>query len=435
MLAGHATLRRSVDLEWALNQVAYREGDLLPAGRFEIESGVAEIDVFCGANLIVEGPAKLNFESDWSVRLLEGRVRANVPPVARGFVVKAADSNIIDLGTEFAVEMDSSNTRLQVIDGEVKLSGGKFDGDHFFSGDGHWINGSGDENSGFEELATIGEVSKRYDDATRDRYQAWSAGVDAIAADERVIAYYPIARTHSTDLDRTVENVAAAKNSTDGQLVGPVKVTAGRFGTESAGVEFDRFGSRVRAKIDGDFDALTLACWVRIDSLPNVYNALLMSDGYENGEPHWQIHQDGRLMLSVMVDESKGMERFSEKDQRMVRSAGLARIYYSPPIWDASKSGQWFHLVSVFDPKSSRVRHFVNGQQVHEQVIEEGFAVDKLRIGAAEIGNWGQPFRQTPWFSVRNFDGVIDEMMICSSALEPAEVKDLYDQGKPVGYP
>ena len=67
-------------------------------------------------SVVVEGPAKLDVESDWSVRVLEGRLRANVPPAARGFIVKAADSEIVDLGTGVAVIANNTWTAIQAAD-------------------------------------------------------------------------------------------------------------------------------------------------------------------------------------------------------------------------------------------------------------------------------------------------------------------------------
>ena len=74
LIAGHATLRRSVDLVWTGKPAAYREGDVLPQGLVEFRSGVAEFDFFSGATLIVEGPASLFVESDWEVRIDRGRL-------------------------------------------------------------------------------------------------------------------------------------------------------------------------------------------------------------------------------------------------------------------------------------------------------------------------------------------------------------------------
>ena len=159
-----------------------------------------------------------------------------------------------------------------------------------------------------------------------------------------------------------------------------------------------------------------------------------MADGYENGEPHWQIRNDGSLMFSVMVDETKSFRHFSKDEQREVQTAGLARVYYSEPIWDLSRSGQWMHIAAVYDPVKRRVAQYVNGEQVSSHEITEKFHIGKLSIGAAEIGNWGQPFRETPAFAVRNLNGAIDEMAIFGKALSSDEIQDLYEQGKPLGY-
>jgi hypothetical protein len=182
------------------------------------------------------------------------------------------------------------------------------------------------------------------------------------------------------------------------------------------------------------FEAFTFSCWAKIDSLEHRYNALFMADGYENGEPHWQIRDDGSLMFSVMVDDTQEIEHFSEIDQKMVKQAGLHRVYTTEPFWDISKSGQWFHLAAVYDPASRRVNQYVNGEQIFGEEIIDKFHTFELRIGPAEIGNWGQPFRKTQWFAVRNLNGTIDELAIFNAALSADEIRHLHEQGKPVGY-
>ena len=77
---------------------------------------------------------------------------------------------------------------------------------------------------------------------------------------------------------------------------------------------------------------------------------------------------------------------------------------------------------------------YANGKQIGNQEIIDKFHIDTLRIGAAEIGNWGQPFRKTPWFSVRNLNGTIDELAIFNAALTSEEITDLHENGKPLGY-
>jgi hypothetical protein len=153
-----------------------------------------------------------------------------------------------------------------------------------------------------------------------------------------------------------------------------------------------------------------------------------MGDGYENGEPHWQIHEDGSIMFSVMVDDTPGAGTGKAPDAR------LHYIYRTEPILNAAINGKWIQLAAVYDPIDLRVQQYVDGKQVSSEEIQDRFLVHKLRIGPAEIGNWGQPFRDSPSFAVRNLNGAIDELAIFKSALTEAEIEKLYEQGKPVGY-
>ncbi|EMB15321.1 LamG-like jellyroll fold domain-containing protein [Rhodopirellula europaea] len=428
-IAGHATLRRAVDLKWTDASMPAKVGDVLPNGRFQFESGVAEIDFFCGATLIVEGPANLDIESDWTVRVNQGRLRATVPPAARGFSVKTAESEVIDLGTEFTMDVSADTARVEVVDGEIMLRGGGLDGQHLHTGERQTLHGS-PSSQGIEDMITATDLHRRDESAMTQRFQNWQESMRSLQDDERLIAHFA-----TSELDgRAIRNGATADGTEDGLLVGPIEVVDGRFGTASQAINFDRPGSRVRTRIDGDFQAFTFACWVKIDNLDQRYNALFMGDGYENGEPHWQIRDDGRLMFSVMVDDSQSVSFYNERDQRVVKDAGLHRVYITEPFWEIANSGQWFHLVAVYDPASKRVQQFVNGTRISNEAIEPKYRIDTLRIGPAEIGNWGQPFRETPWFAVRNLDGSIDELTIYNAALTTVEIQSLYESGKPLGY-
>ncbi|QDU39509.1 FecR protein [Maioricimonas rarisocia] len=431
VIAGHATLRRSVDLKWSEGTTTWREGDVLPDGMLNFDEGVAEFDFFCGATLIVEGPASLNIESDWSVQVIEGRLRANVPPAARGFVVRAPGADIVDLGTEFALEVGDGDARVEVLDGEVELRGGEHDGQLLRTGEKQSLTDSGRPPQAIEGLSTIGELLRRRDDAEAERLSQWKVFAEHLARDRRLIAYYPMALASE---GRIVRNAAGTGAERNGHIVGPVQQVPGRFGTASTGFDFERPGARVRTRIDGEFEAFTFVCWVRIDSLEHRYNALLMGDGYENGEPHWQIRDDGRLMFSVMVDDSKEVRHFSRLEQRVVTDAGLHRVYYTEPFWDITQSGQWFHLAAVYDPEGRTVAQYVNGREISRHEIADRFHTSTLRIGPAEIGNWGQPFRKTPEFAVRNLNGTIDELAIFGTPLDADEIASLYNEGRPLGY-
>jgi hypothetical protein len=313
----------------------------------------------------------------------------------------------------------------------VQLRGGEHDGKRLFTGEGVSLKGTQANTATAQGLSTVADFYHQRQQAGEKKFSQWKAHSQRLRTDNRLIAYFPIAESLK---GRVVPNVTPSGRRFDGQIVGPVERVAGRFGPESSGLEFDRPGSRVRTRLDGRFDAFTFVCWAKIDSLEHRYSALFMADGYENGEPHWQIRDDGSLMFSVMVDDSQEIEHFSKIDQKMVKQAGLHRVYYTKPFWDIAKSGQWFQLAAVYDPGNRRVIQYVNGEQISSEEIVEKFYISELRIGAGEIGNWGQPSRKTPWFAVRNLNGAIGEMAIFNAALAGDEITGLYEEGKPVGY-
>ena len=238
-IAGYAALRRVAGIEWREDSSSFREGDVLPAGVFEFENGIAEIDFFCGATVVVEGPAKLDLESDWAVRLHAGRLRANVPPAARGFIIKAADSEIVDLGTEFALEVGTDNVRVEVVDGEVELRGGKHDGEHLVTGEGRSLVGSVVRQDTFKDLSTINDVHRRHEAGQLARLAQWKTSSRQLRTDDRLIAYYPIAELPA---GRFVPNKARTGSDRDGTMVGLVNRSSGRFGANSTALEFDRTG-------------------------------------------------------------------------------------------------------------------------------------------------------------------------------------------------
>ena len=134
-LTGHAVLRKTIDVKWPNDEQRVIDGSLLPPGGFAFSSGIAVIDFFCGATLVVEGPAQLDVISDWAVSVENGRIEATVPPAAQGFTVKAAGTDIIDLGTRFALDMSEGKALVAVIDGEVLLRGNQFDDDLLQAGE------------------------------------------------------------------------------------------------------------------------------------------------------------------------------------------------------------------------------------------------------------------------------------------------------------
>jgi hypothetical protein len=422
-LTGHAVLRKTIDVTWLNDEQKVIDGSLLPPGSFAFSSGVAVIDFFCGATLVVEGPAQLDVISDWTVSVKNGRVEATVPPAAQGFIVKAAGTDIIDLGTRFALDMSEGKAQVAVIDGEVILRGKQFDDSHLQAGEQASLDRDAVDSDLLSRMPQLDAIEQQSTDDRKKQYTAYRHFMKELAADPRLIALFPAEKDFTS---RRYPNIAETDYASAGQLLGSVETVSGRFEKESVGVLMSRPGSRIRTKINGTFSAYTFSCWAKINSLKHEYNALFLSDGYENGEPHWQIRHDGKLMFSVMVDDSQKLFYSTDPTSPPIQDKGLHHVYFSESFWTPSMTAQWVHLAAVYDPASRSVTQYVNGTVACREEIKDEFVIDTLRIGAAEIGNWGQPFRKTPDFAVRNLDGVIDEMIILNAALSSDEIHDIY---------
>jgi hypothetical protein len=173
--------------------------------------------------------------------------------------------------------------------------------------------------------------------------------------------------------------------------------------------------------VPGTYRSLSLICWVKINSLDRWYNSLFLTDGHDLHEPHWQIMDDGRLFFSVKKrdtwDASQG-----EKDKH---------IYYSPPFWSPTLSGQWLMIATVYDVDRQLVTHSLNGEVLSQEAVPHEYSVDEVSIGTASLGNWGLPERDEPRFAVRNLNGSMDEFMLFGAALSDLEVQEIYEQGAP----
>jgi hypothetical protein len=207
---------------------------------------------------------------------------------------------------------------------------------------------------------------------------------------------------------RTLPDQASGRPGHDGVIVGCSWVP-GRWAGKQ-GLEFKRVSDRVRFHVPGRFDSLTLAAWVRVDALPNRFNSLMMTDGWDEGAPHWHISADGKIELGVQGPNLKAPAHF-----------------YTPEVFPRERLGRWTHLAVVYDAEGRLVRHYVDGGLVQEEATKFDLP---LRLGDVEIGNWNVGPRRHN-HPIRYFSGCMDEFLLFARALGADEIKRLYTQGRP----
>jgi hypothetical protein len=255
---------------------------------------------------------------------------------------------------------------------------------------------------------TAQDLAKRSREATLKRHKEWLAASDALRRDPSLLVYYPF-QSDQPWTRTLLDQSGGRERPHDGAIVGAAWA-AGRWPGKQ-GLEFRRVSDRVRIHVPGEFESVTLAAWVRVDGLPNLNNALLLADGWDDGGLHWLIGEAGKLVLGVQGPRKKSNAN-----------------YHAFGVFTPERFGQWAHLAVVFDRANGRVTHYVDGQPAARVPAHPD--TPPLRIGDAEIGNWNIATHRNN-NPIRHFSGCIDEVMAFSRALDDAEIEQLYTQGRP----
>jgi len=125
-----ATLTDSMNAKWADIASPVEKGTRLVTGekRWLLREGYAELLFDNQARVVLEGPAEFQILAEDRIGLSYGKVYARVPQTAGGFSVYTPNAKIIDLGTEFGVQVEiGGNTQLHVLKGKTMLMAGKTD--------------------------------------------------------------------------------------------------------------------------------------------------------------------------------------------------------------------------------------------------------------------------------------------------------------------
>ena len=401
--SGYAVLRGQSDADWSDD--AIRVGDLLPVDRLELRRGLACVELLSGVRMVVAGGSQFTIDSPMHVTMHRGSLHAHVPPPAIGFEVETPGGKVVDFGTEFIVDASATGDAVRVVEGEVDWHPRGGETARLTTGGSTGTVASLMGPSDFERYETQRQSEHRQD------YWRWSEELDR---DPATLAHYRF------DADsRLIDNRSSgAASAAVAVATGP---SADRWGYPGA-VDLSPTGSRVRINVPPSGDAaagtgFTMFCWVKIDSLDRQFNSLMLTDGHELGEPHWQLTGEGKLFFSV--------KHPGDGDR-------MTYCYKSAPIWSIRRAGRWMMLAVTYDWASGRCRHFVDGQIVSDHAIPPNRSVTKIAIGSASIGNWSRPaYSSDPQFVIRNLNGSIDEFVIRGDAMTPEQIRRWYDLGNP----
>ena len=407
-----AVLTHTVGVKWGEGADAPPAlGQTLDLRKLEVESGLAQLEFMRGSTVILEGPVSFEIKGSNEGSLQRGKLRANVPAVAKGFSVDLPHGRLVDLGTEFGLHVhEGGSTEIFVYKGRVRYDGLPNTDEAFSheisSGEalfvdpyGHpsWIEMPSEPFMGTADLAFISM------EQSQNRYSSWVSLSEEIAQSNDTLHYYSF--DNHAPWSRTLNDLS---NQANGAVVG-CKWTDGRWPGKGA-LGFSRKNDQVRLDFPAHHPSLTLGAWVSLNVLGQHPSPIISSDSTSNGAVSWYINPKGMLVLELNVN-------------------GKPKKYESAVAFRKERLGRWMHVSTTFDPVSRMVTHYVNGRSFSR---EKMVTAVPLYFGSSLLGNFS---KNSLVKSKRSMQGKIDEFVLFKEAFDEDAVRRLFEIGCPYEIP
>ncbi len=204
----------------------------------------------------------------------------------------------------------------------------------------------------------------------------------------RLLARWPLDGTSAGEVREATGQQPPARGVNVGRCAGPE-------GSEAAHFAGDGF---VECRGLGTHEAISLALWVKPESLGNAWNPLLFCDEGNPGAVHFSLLPEGVPNVAINIG-----------DWNWVHRRGQTSI----------ADGNWHHLVLVCDARfGGCVRFYQDGQLVDDRRLS---LTRPLDLYGFRIGGWNR------WESVpaNNFHGGIQDVRVYSGMLTDIQVQQL----------
>jgi hypothetical protein len=208
-----ARLMNVADCQWVVAAAAPKPGDRFCAGQsLQLAAGAACIEFDVGAKLVLQGPAELSIVSAKQIRLDRGKLAAEITAEkARGFTVVTPQGSVVDLGTEFGVEVaPQGRGKVHVFRGKVEFTPHSADGRPPLTTQCLLAHSGARMEAGGDEITLV-----------EDTGEAFVRSLDRLEKDRHVVAYWRFEdRPLGTAPPHTVRNTEAMIATVDSSFNG-----------------------------------------------------------------------------------------------------------------------------------------------------------------------------------------------------------------------
>ncbi|MDG1139383.1 MAG: hypothetical protein P8N49_07685 [Opitutales bacterium] len=407
-----AVLTKSVGVEWS-KDTGFRPqlGTTLELSRLQITKGLVQLEFLQGSTVILEGPVDFQILNSNEGKLSTGKLRATVPQVARGFTVNLPKGRLIDLGTEFGLNVHlGGSTEIFVYKGNV-LYRGQNDSDEevtreISGGEALFVDPLGYANwveMPSEPFLGTADLAYRSKEESQVRHAAWLELSKELSQNANTSLYYSF--DNQSSWTRVLQNQAGPQKShLNGAIIG-CKWSEGRWPGKGA-LSFERQNDRVRLNFHEKLPTVTLCSWIKIDKLQDNISPILCSNNATSGSASWYVNGKGQVVLEVF--------RGSIKD-----------TYQSAVAFRKERLGKWMHVVTTYDLGSKRVSHFVNGRPFsHEQIKGS----TPISFANSQLGHFGKNSSLSKDIVLH---GSVDEFVVLNTASPESDIRRMYEIGCP----
>lgn len=394
-----ARIEAMSDIRWPDEAERLKVGQHLESKRIRFDNGIMELELKNGVRVALQGPIDFQLTSEMKTFCNTGRVSVTVPKSGKGFEVATPLLNVIDLGTEFSLDVQKDSVETHTITGRTRLSRLPVADVPLVEGNAFQLSTEGKSRRFEADPKTFlskHDVARKVLEHDREKLSRWENFVQKWNGDPALLLHFDFEQS-----GRSITNVVSRHGAaaSTGRLFGS-RASVGRWKEKKALAFFNK-RDYIETNVSRPLRSVTLFASVRIDRLDRYGQVILASRDDGPGSLIWQLGRGGTILLSIQSE------------------TGNAHIFSSQNILDRPQWGVWFQLATVVDTENNIVAHYIDGREIQRFPIWGDMTID---IGDATVGNG---FWKVKTRSDRSLDGCMDQLMIFDRALSADEIHEL----------
>lgn len=406
-----ATLTDSADARWENPDFSGKLNTRLLPGPMKLVNGYVQITFEDGTEVIVEAPTEIELESPGSTFLKQGKITVKVSPQARDFTVNTPTASMVDLGTEFGVEVsEDGSSILQVFRGAVSFTASRMSK----LGQTSRIVKAGSANrvtSGSEKIQDIDNTKTLF-------VRNMPSSYEAVVRQSKPVAYWQF---NKEDTETCLNSID--KNTFTGRYIGDIEINESdlELGGGKQNHELLIHNRKEYMIVEGisaeklQQQGFSIVLWFKPSTAKE---QTIITVETKSGQQGWlsrylAMTPERRLVFNALSDlyDFFGTEDEETKTREVVSEEKV-------------QIGRWHHIAVTLS--ENRIHLFVDGQQKGSLSGRTNQFLNTDLLWYICTGPDIEPEKNEDFVN-REVNFAIDELAVYDRVLSPREIKKIYN--------